>query len=215
MNVKRVVPKSMITTTPKQQGVGMIEVLVTLFILSIGLLGVASLQFVSSFSNSDALNRSQSVMVAQQMSERLRASARMSLIGDGLVVDGNYFDPDLYNFDNLTCNSGESPYNCFCLALPADIPNCNTGQCDASEFATFDAYETSCSAVSANPSVEIGIDCQDRDNADGEACSTGSRISINLFWPVENWQNINRQLDAQCNVDRSEPHDCVSLDVVL
>ncbi len=52
-------------TVHHQKGVGMIEVLVTLFILSIGILGVASMQFVSSFSNSDALNRSQSVMVAQ------------------------------------------------------------------------------------------------------------------------------------------------------
>ncbi len=215
MKVNTLVNSTSFNMHPAQRGVGMIEVLVTLFILSIGMLGVASLQFVSSFSNADALNRSQSVLVAQQMSERLRASARMSLIGDGLVVDQNYFNEDIYNFGNLSCNSGASPYNCFCLALPADIPNCNTGQCDASEFATFDAYETSCSAVSANPAVEIGLTCSDRDNTDGEQCSTGSRITITLFWPVENWQNIDRKLNEQCNVDRDEPHDCISLDVVL
>ena len=42
-------------------GVGMVEILVTLFILTVGLLGVASLQFVSAFSNADALHRSQAV----------------------------------------------------------------------------------------------------------------------------------------------------------
>ncbi|GAA0857999.1 hypothetical protein GCM10009114_25960 [Aliiglaciecola litoralis] len=199
----------------QQKGVGMIEVLVTLFILSIGILGVASLQFVSSFSNADALNRSQSVMVAQQLSERLRASARMSLIGDGLVVDENYFNQNLYNFNNLTCNSTATNHACFCLAHPGDIPDCTGGQCDASEFASYDAYQASCSAVSANPSVKLGVSCDDNNNLDAEACSAGSRISIILSWPVESWQNIERALNEECNVNEAEPHDCVRLDVVL
>lgn len=202
-------------TVHHQKGVGMIEVLVTLFILSIGILGVASMQFVSSFSNSDALNRSQSVMVAQQISERLRASARVSLIGDGLVVDANYFNEDIYNFGNLSCDSSASAYDCFCLAVPAGIPDCSAGQCSAQEFATFDGYEASCSAVSANPTVKLYVACDDNNLIDAEACSTGSRLSIILAWPVENWQNIDRQLNEECNVDESEPHDCVRLDVVL
>ncbi|GAC14421.1 type IV pilus modification protein PilV [Aliiglaciecola lipolytica] len=199
----------------RQHGVGMIEVLVTLFILSIGILGVASLQFISSFSNSDALNRSQSVMVAQQLSERLRASARMSLIGDGLVVDPNYFNTDVYNFNNLSCNSSATDYNCFCLTRPAAIPNCAGGQCSASQFAVYDGYEASCSAVSSNPTVKLNVTCQDNNVLDAEACSTGSRVSILLSWPVENWKNIDRALNAECNVDESEPHDCVKLDVLL
>ena len=51
----------------EQHGLGMVEVMVTLFILSIGLLGVAYLQFVGSYTNSEALSRSQSVLVAQQL----------------------------------------------------------------------------------------------------------------------------------------------------
>ncbi|WJG08483.1 type IV pilus modification protein PilV [Aliiglaciecola sp. LCG003] len=199
----------------QQRGVGMIEVLVTLFILSVGLLGVASLQFVSSFSNSDALNRSQSVMVAQQLSERLRASARMSLVGDGLVVDQNYFDADIYNFNNLSCNSSALPYACFCLVQPADIPDCSGSQCSAAEFAIYDAYEASCSAVGSNPSVEIQVNCEDNDLFDTEQCSSGSRVNIMLRWPVENRQNIERALNDSCNEGKSEPHDCVRLDVVL
>lgn len=69
-------PRACLPTQSK--GLGMIEVLVTLFILSVGLLGVASLQFIGSFANADALSRTQSVLVAQQMSERLRASALTS-----------------------------------------------------------------------------------------------------------------------------------------
>lgn len=199
----------------QQKGVGMIEVLVTLFILSIGILGVASLQFVSSFSNADALNRSQSVMVAQQISERLRASATMSLIGDGLVVNADYFNQNLYNFNNLSCPSSASKHACFCLAQPAGIPDCNGGQCSAQQFASYDAYQASCSAVSSNPGVKLAVTCDDNNNLDTEGCSTGSRVSIILSWPVENWQNIDRVLNAQCNDGETEPHDCVRLDVVL
>ena len=198
-----------------QKGVGMIEVLVTLFILSVGLLGVASLQFISSLSNADALNRSQSVLVAQQLSERLRASAVMSTVGDGLVVNNAYFDEDLYNFSNLSCPDGGLPYNCYCLEFPADIPDCQDGNCTAPEMAAYDAYEVSCSAVAANPAVTVELDCDDNNALDTDACSTGSRLNIILAWPVQNWQNFDRQLNADCNVDRSEPHDCVQLDVTL
>ncbi|MEP4099540.1 type IV pilus modification protein PilV, partial [Paraglaciecola sp.] len=97
-----------------QYGLGMIEVLVTLFILSVGLLGVAYLQFVGSFTNSEALSRSQSVLVAQQLTERLRANATFSAVGNGLIVDNTYFDEDIYNFSTLSCTSG-LPHECYCL----------------------------------------------------------------------------------------------------
>lgn len=37
-----------------QKGVGLIEILVTLLIMTVGLLGVAALQFTGSFANTDA-----------------------------------------------------------------------------------------------------------------------------------------------------------------
>ncbi|MFQ3189231.1 MAG: type IV pilus assembly protein PilV [Paraglaciecola sp.] len=198
-----------------QQGVGMIEVLVTLFILSVGLLGVAYLQFVGSFTNAEALSRSQSVLVAQQLTERLRASAVFSPLGKGLVVHNDYFDKDLYNFSGMTCAAG-LPHTCYCLERPASVPNCNDNVCNASQLAAFDAYEVSCSAVAANPDIEISLSCQlDNNAADTDACSAGSKHVVILSWPVENWQNIERTLNADCNVGETLPHDCVSVDVTL
>lgn len=198
-----------------QQGVGMIEVLVTLFILSVGLLGVAYLQFVGSFTNSEALSRSQSVLVAQQLTERLRASAVFSPLGKGLVVHNDYFDEDLYNFSGMTCASG-LPHTCYCLERPIVIPNCNDNVCTSAQLAVFDAYEVSCSAVAANPEIEISLSCElDNNAADTDACSAGSKHVVILSWPVENWQNINRILNADCNVGETIPHDCVSVDVTL
>lgn len=198
-----------------QQGVGMIEVLVTLFILSVGLLGVAYLQFVGSFTNSEALSRSQSVLVAQQLTERLRASAVFSPLGKGLVVHNDYFDEDLYNFSGMTCTSG-LPHVCYCLKHPISVPNCNDNACTAAQLAAFDAYEVSCSAVAANPEIEISLSCElDNNTADTDACSVGSKHIVILSWPVENWQNIERTLNDDCNVGETLPHDCVSVDVTL
>jgi type IV pilus assembly protein PilV len=198
-----------------QQGVGMIEVLVTLFILSVGLLGVAYLQFVGSFTNSEALSRSQSVLVAQQLTERLRASAVFSPLGKGLVVHNDYFDKDLYNFSGMTCNTG-LPHACYCLERPTVIPNCNDNVCTAAELAVFDAYEVSCSAVAANPEIEISLSCEfDNNAADTDLCSVGSKHIVILSWPVQNWKNIQRTLNADCNIGETLPHDCVSVDVTL
>ncbi|MBT0585782.1 pilus assembly protein PilV [Alteromonas sp. SM 2104] len=193
----------------------MIEVLITLFILSVGLLGVASLQFIGSFANADALSRTQSVLVAQQMSERLRASAVSSTEGDGMVVANEYFDANLYNFNNLTCVTGASPYDCFCQTHPAAVPDCKTNTCTAAQFAAFDAYEMSCAAVNTNPTIEMELSCADNDGTDTDVCSVGSRHRIVLAWPVENWQGNAREYNAECNAGRTGDHDCVIVEVTL
>ncbi|XOV78883.1 MAG: type IV pilus modification protein PilV [Aestuariibacter sp.] len=199
----------------KQSGVGMIELLVTVFVLSIGILGVASLQFVGTMSNSDALNRSQAAMIAQQLSERLRANSSMSSSGTGLVVDNGYFNDDIYNFENLSCEIDVSKYQCHCLTVPSSIPDCNSVECSEDEFAVFDAYEMSCAIALNSPSIQIDVTCDDNDELDGDTCSAGSRHTILLKWPVENWRNIDRILNQECNVSVSQPHDCVALDVTL
>ncbi|WP_416307576.1 type IV pilus modification protein PilV [Neptunicella sp. SCSIO 80796] len=205
-----------VCSATRQHGVGMIEVLVTLFILAIGMLGVASLQFVGAFSNSDALNRSNAVMVAQQMAERLRANSYISSTVSGPVVDNNYFDPDLYNFESLTCASSAPPWQCFCRQIPASIPDCNANTCSTAELARFDAWQMSCAASKIDPTVKLSLSCNDNNAGDADACSVGSRHRVMLTWPVENWQNIDRQLNAVCNPDSdAEPVDCVVIDLVL
>lgn len=199
----------------RQTGVGMVEVLVTVFVLAIGLLGIASLQFIGTFTNSDALNRSQSVLIAQQMSERLRANSNMSANGNGLVVDNNYFESDNYNFSNLSCALEITDFACFCLTVPATIPDCTSTTCSAAEFAEFDAYEMSCAMAANNPNVDMSLTCVDNNDLDDDACSAGSRHTILLKWPAENWRNQSRSLNSECNVGVSEPHDCVVLDVTL
>ncbi|MEM0909388.1 MAG: pilus assembly protein PilV [Pseudomonadota bacterium] len=198
-----------------QLGIGMVEVLITLFVLSVGLLGVASMQFISSFNNKNALARTQAVFVTQQMAELLRASMTLSSVTDGYVVDNAYFDQDNYNFTNLSCNTGASKFDCYCKALPVSIPDCLTDECNTAEFATFDAYKMSCAAVASNPDAEIFVDCADNNVLDADACTAGSIHRIIVRWPETGWQGKDRIANAQCNSAGNSDYDCVALEILL
>lgn len=167
-----------------KQGVGMIEVLVTLFVLSIGLLGVASLQLVGSFTNAEALSRTQAEFVAEQAAERLRAAAVIDIINDGEIIHDEYFDPSNYNFSGLSCSSSDR-FACHCSARPESIPDCEGGTCSQAQMARFDAWALSCNAIQANPLTEIDITCSDNGTVvDALACSPGSFIQVQLRWPL-------------------------------
>jgi type IV pilus assembly protein PilV len=201
---------------PKHQnGVGMIEVLITLVILAIGLLGVASLQFIGSFANKEALARTQAVMVTQQMTERLRAGTVASQVTDGFVVHNNYFDDANYNFGNLTCNSSAPPYECHCLTIPATIPNCQTNDCEASDLAIFDAYQMSCSMVRENPNATITVSCDDTNTTDLDTCTAGSIHNIMVKWPSQNWRDDFKKANTNCNENSDSDFDCVVKEVTL
>ncbi|MBT1452334.1 type IV pilus modification protein PilV [Glaciecola sp. XM2] len=197
-----------------QRGVGMIEVLITLLILSIGLLGVASMQFIGSFSNKEALSRTQAVMVAQQMSERLRASVVASQVTDGFVVNNAYFDANNYNFDNLGSCTGNDPYGCYCEAIPAGIPDCQSNICSANNIAVFDAYQMSCAAVESNPNATISVTCADSNPGDADLCTAGSIHTIQVDWPTTSWQGQGRVVNERC-ANNGQDTDCVIIQVTL
>lgn len=61
--------------SPKyQRGIGMMEVLVTILVLAIGLLGLAGLQLASLKQNNQALQRSVATLDAYDLTDRIRAN---------------------------------------------------------------------------------------------------------------------------------------------
>lgn len=58
----------------RQRGVSLIESMVALLVISIGLLGIASLQIVAMKQNSVALNHSKAVWIGYNMADRVRAN---------------------------------------------------------------------------------------------------------------------------------------------
>jgi len=72
-----------------QGGFSMIEVLVTVLILAIGLLGLAGLQSTSLRSNHSAMLRSQATVLAYDIVDRLRANRDAALNGGYDIALGN------------------------------------------------------------------------------------------------------------------------------
>ena len=64
-----------------ERGTTLIEVLVTIIILAIGLLGLAGLQVTSLQSNHSSYYRSQATVLAYDISERMRANRTAALAG--------------------------------------------------------------------------------------------------------------------------------------
>lgn len=64
-----------------QRGATLIEVLVTVFILAVGLLGLAGLQSTSIKSNQGAYYRSQATLLAADIADRMRANRTAALAG--------------------------------------------------------------------------------------------------------------------------------------
>lgn len=78
-----------------QQGVALLEVLIAFFVLSIGLLGLAGLQIKALQFNQSAFQRSQAMIAAYDMMDRMR-------LNQDLAVNGSY---DM-NWTNTASGSG-------------------------------------------------------------------------------------------------------------
>jgi type IV pilus assembly protein PilV len=66
----------------EQRGVGLIEVLISLLVLSIGMLGLAGLQLFSLRNNQGAMERSMAVVETHSIVDAMRADRANALAGD-------------------------------------------------------------------------------------------------------------------------------------
>lgn len=64
---------------PRSSGVTLVEVLVTLIVISVGLLGIAGLQLVSLRNSKDATIRTQASVLAADITDRMRANRTAAL----------------------------------------------------------------------------------------------------------------------------------------
>ena len=97
-----------------EMGVTLVEALITLLVMSVGLLGIAALQVVGTQENASGLRHSQAIWLAYDMADRIRAN----LVG----VEGNAYD----NIDTST--------------LPASPATCGAGAiCSPQEIAAMDS----------------------------------------------------------------------------
>ncbi len=101
-----------------QRGVGLIEVSISLLVLSIGVLGLGSLQISAKRMGYEAIQRTEAAALAMDMFERLRAN-RVALLAYG------------------TAGVGEASGS----QLPTPPTDCNGGSCSPAEMNNWDLWQ--------------------------------------------------------------------------
>ncbi|MBL3558249.1 MULTISPECIES: type IV pilus modification protein PilV [Marinobacter] len=88
----------------QQSGLGLIEILITVLVLGIGILGVASTQVVSLQMNAQSQSRSQAVLLAEDILDRIRANS--DNFDDYALAQGN-----AQGADGGECDTSFAPAN--------------------------------------------------------------------------------------------------------
>lgn len=103
----------------KQRGFSLLEVLVAVFVLAVGIVSIAGLQFTAKRSNFEAIQRATATQLAADIIERMRSNVSQLMVynnaGAGLVLSGS----------------------------PAGTitPDCSGTTCTAAQLAAFDLWE--------------------------------------------------------------------------
>ena len=140
----------------KQTGFTLLEVLISVLIFSMGLLGLASLQVTGQRSNQSAYFRSQAMLQAYDMSDRMRA-----------------------NPDGISSNA----YNSIPSSTPpTQEPSCisSSGGCTPAQLATYDEWQWNSMNSNLLPSGTGTITLNDSDS-DGNY-DEGETFTISVIW---------------------------------
>ena len=93
----------MLVRKQHQQGVTLVESMIALLVISIGLLGIASLQITAMSQNASSFNHSQAVWYAYNMSDRIRANLDQFVNYNGIDTSNSYAQDCM----TATCSNGQ------------------------------------------------------------------------------------------------------------
>ena len=145
-----------------QRGFSMIEVLVTLLIIALALLGTAGLQAYSMRLNQGGQFRSQAVFLVADLAERMEANKTGATAGTNYAANWDYATSGAY--DTSVVNTA-----------------CAVGQCAPDVLATFDKSQWQ-NAVAATLPQASWIVCVD---ADGDGvCDVGPVLSDPIAYTI-------------------------------
>lgn len=166
MNMKNRTPQAYKNT---QRGIGIVEVLVALVVVSLGVLGMASLQLTGMQHSTGSYNRSKALLYAENMATRMRTNR--------VAIEASLFNN--YDSESGSCATRPAPYCQASIGSPAQA-------CDAAELAVFDTFTIACGdwgngeaddgVVGSLPNGQLTIDC------DEDPCLPASTYTINVSW---------------------------------
>ena len=158
----------------RNDGFSLIEILFTMFISSVGVLGVAVLQFEAIKVSSDANARSHASLMMQSIVDRIRINRQGAKENAYRGINSCDMTP---------------PKMCGHYFFVSRI---RPEACSSSELAHYDEWDIVCSfpaqtnriygAQNFVSNAKLTIDCSDYILNDVDACSSGSKIHLNLSW---------------------------------
>lgn len=153
----------------KALGLTLIEILVTMVITSIGLMGLISLQMQSLKATQDTGNQSQSIWILNDLSNRIRANE---------VSSSSYVAAvNCANIPNPVCSD-------YATGAGAAVPSAT---CSGAQLAAWDLFEVGCGAPRASAAVR-GNSISDLPGAQltvacvTAGCGDGDPLLITLTW---------------------------------
>ena len=149
-----------------QKGFGLIEVLVSAFIISIGLLGVASMQTSSLKMNQAAYHQSQANILMAEIIDRIRLNRDAFLAG---------------NYDDIDTDDAP-PANQTCIS---DSAGCTGAQLALQDIREFTSYFRDVNSLVGNyvPYVPNG-------NAEISRDAATDLLTVSITWQEETWAEL-------------------------
>lgn len=149
-------------TSHKQNGVSLVEILVAVFVVSIGLLGVARMEILAKQANVEAIQRTAATQIAHDMIEKMRANPKQ-----------------LAGYVGQVLGAGK-------LAMPAT--NCDIAKCNSTDMVNWDLYQWDQSLIGAGEKAAGGNNTGGLDTPRGCITSTvatpgdAGEYTISIAW---------------------------------
>lgn len=168
--------------TRRQNGVGVIEVLIALVLVSFGVLGMAGLQLTGMKHSTGGFNRSKATLFAENLSARMRTNPEA-------VGDLAYAPFDSGAAGAINCGTKPVPY---CQASKGVAAQ----QCDSTQMAAFDLFSVTCGNwSSANEAVDGVADSLPNGRmqvtCDDSPCVATSSYTVLISWSENTGQDGN------------------------
>lgn len=206
------------------QGLTLIEVIITVLVVAIGMLGMAALQVKTLTSTQESYARSQAVALLEDASGRIRANreffATDPASSPALDADGNPIDLANPYTNNLA--SGSFYQWCEVTGAPYEPIGTCTGACSARDLAMAD-IDLVCSGLNDTgiQGAQIGVSCTDRDAGDSDSCSSGSKLTLYVAWPqIEREDSGDKEITGtRCQSDIptdlvGDGYSCVIIELI-
>ena len=167
------------------RGFTLIEVMITVFVVAVGLLGVAGLQAYAKKSNFDAVQRTQAAALAQDLIERIRANPSR---GADYLTDAS---------NGISLASAPSAPGTACITAGSS----GSPACTPAQVVAFDRYEWSRALFGG---VEVSAGAASGGLSEPTACITNSNAPCGVYTIAIAWRGITPLPPADPN-DTSDP----------